>query len=608
MIRNKLGLVTGAAVVWVSLAAQALQVVEIAPDQSDMTPVVRAALANANDKDLKLVFQKAAYRFRPDSVAAEYRYITNHDKGLRKIIFKADGFDSIEIEGNGAAFVFHGQAAPFVFENCGQVTMSNVSIDWDIPFMFQGEVVDFDRKEQWRDIKPMTDGYSWKLKDGHLAFPEVDGFSYPDLGHTYAFDPKTKEVVYGEKGMHSKPERVEQRSHGILRIHEKLRQDLTVGSIQCSMGGGEIRYAPGVYVLSSSNIHFDGVVIHHALGMGFLFERASNIVLENSGVYPSDGSDRVGSSVADATHFCNCKGDILVENCRFEGMFDDGTNVHGTYVFVDQIIDAKTVRIELRHRQQKGFTFAEAGDQVWFVHQPSPDRAGVNRVVAVKRVDEVYSELTFSEPVPKKLAVGDALENKTWNPSFTMRGCSIGKHRARNIVLKTPLKTVIENNRFISSDMASILFRGESFKWFESGQVQDVLIRNNYFSYCIHGASDQAVLYISPRTGKTFSQTAVYDQNIRFIDNTIETFDNRIVLAERVDGLVFKGNTIRQTKTAQPHYPDAPQVELLNCRNTQISGNEYQGGSPAVVRVDPVSGATLKLRDNKGFARKPVSN
>ena len=49
--------------------------------------------------------------------------------------------------------------------------------------------------------------------------------------------------------------------------------------------------------------------------------------------------------------------------------------------------------------------------------------------------------------------------------------------------LKTPGKIVIEDNDF-SSHMSSIFFRGEMFHWYESGAVEDVLIRNNRFDYC----------------------------------------------------------------------------------------------------------------------------
>jgi hypothetical protein len=233
-------------------------------------------------------------------------------------------------------------------------------------------------------------------------------------------------------------------------------------------------------------------------------------------------------------------------------------------VEVDKIINENTVWVELKHFEQLGFEFAAPGDEVWFIHNPSPQRTTTNEIASVKVINERFTELTFKNKLPEKLKQGDILENKTWNPVFTMRGCTIQNHRARNVILKTPLKTVIEDNHF-SSMMSSILFRGETFFWYESGNVEDVLIQNNTFNYCAYSGSEHAVMYITPRLGKTFDQTELFDRNIRFINNTITTFDSRIVIADRVEGLVINGNKIIKTGNAKTLYPDAPLFELTNC-------------------------------------------
>lgn len=583
-----------------SSSTWATHVICIMPTEEDMTSVIRSALDEAKEDKVKLVFYEGTYHFLPDLATDRYLAITNHDNGFKKIIFHAKDFKSIEIVGNHSKFVFHGQTAPFVFENCEKVSVRNISIDWNIPFLFQGEVTGFNKEEGWHDIKPFTDGFSWTLENEELSFPNMDEFAFKELGATYPFNKETKDVVYAAKGMHLHPSRVKKLTNGNLRIFDKASYYPPVGTILCSTGKAN-RYAPAVYIKASKNIQLDSVIVHHALGMGFLIEKTENISLIKSGVYVSKGSDRVVSSIADATHFCNCRGEVLVDDCRFENMLDDGTNVHGTYVFVDEVLNDSSIRISLKHNQQKGFVFAESGDEIWFLHQPHPRRRDINVVSSVKKLNDAYSVLTFTEKLPEQLKNGDVLENKTWNPSFTMRGCRIGNHRARNIVLKTPLKTVIENNQFFSSDMASILFRGETLNWFESGAVTDVLIQNNYFSYCTHGASDQALLYISPKHGKTFQSPQLYDSNIRFINNTIETFDNRIVWAENVRSLLFKNNKITRTNTAKPLYPNAPMIELSNCKNARIYKNTYTGDKLEFIRADKLSKETLKVKSNIGF-------
>lgn len=567
----------------------------------DMTPVIRRVLEEAKDKHINLVFEKGIYKFLPDYAFGKYLEVTNHGNGYKRIIFNFDKFQSVEINGNGAEFIFHGQLMPFLFDGCKQVSVKNLLIDWDIPFTFLGEVVAINEEAGWRDIKPFTDGFSWRLRRGKLEFPNIDGFNYSELGSTLAFDAKEKRPSHGTWDLHSNPTKVEKLPSGILRFHEKLKHYPPVGSLLSSKGDrAQDRYSPAFDFKSSSNIELEGITIHHALGMGFLFERSENIKLLNSGIYLRKGSNRVISSTADATHFANCKGSILIEGCRFENMLDDGTNVHGTYVEVDKVVDKRTVRIKLMHFEQMGFPFAEASDEVWFIKQPSPERGESVAVSKVIKLNEKYTDLVFESELPKGLKSGDILENKTWNPEFTMKGCTIKNHRARNIVLKTPLKIVIEDN-FFSSMMSSVFFRGETFFWYESGAVNDVLIQNNTFDYCAYSGSEHAVLNVTPRLGKSFDQNKLYDRNIRFINNTINTFDNRIVKADRVDGLVISGNKITKSNQAKQLYPNAPLFELTNCQNSIIEKNSYQGAYKIAIKADKESSKSLTVKRNKGF-------
>ena len=587
-----------------SYSVAAKQIITLSPTEKDMTPVVRTVLEGINEKDVKIVFEEGTYFFRPDYAQEKYCYITNHGNGLKKMTFLFENLDNVELEGNGAKLIFHGQMFPFRFDRCGKITVKDLTIDWDIPFNFLGEVVAVNPDEGWRDIKPETEGFSWTVKKNRLYFPNIDGFNFDFLGSTLTYEPNSRKVIHGAWDMNSTPRWVEKRPKGILRIHEPLKHYPPVGSRMNSKGEkGPNRYAPAMQIINSKNVHLEGVVIHHALGMGFLFERTEDIIIKDCGIYVEKDSKRVVSIIADATHFCNCKGDILIEGCRFENMLDDGTNVHGTYVEVDEVMDEKSVRVKLRHFEQQGFEFAGVGDDIWFVHQPSPDRTTDNKVTNIKVLNGKYSVLTFQNKLPKELSKGDILENKTWNPTFTMRGCTIKDHRARNVVIKTPKKIVIEDNDF-SSMMSSILFRGETFFWFESGQVADVLIQNNRFNHCAYSGAEHAIMYVTPRLGKSFDQTALFDRNIRFINNEINTFGNRIVIADRVDGLVISGNKIKQTTDAPSLYPNAPLFDFKNCQDVNISKNKYEGTNKKGIKTDATTAKTLKVKRNKGFSKK----
>ncbi|GAA3615365.1 right-handed parallel beta-helix repeat-containing protein [Flavivirga amylovorans] len=581
--------------------SNATEVITINHEHSDITSKVREAIENVTEKDIKIVFEKGVYTFLPDYALSRHSFITNHGNGYKRVAFRFEGFDSVTIEGNGSEFIFHGRMAPFQFEDCGNIKVSGITIDWDIPLIFQAEVLKVDENNGWFDLRPLKEGYSWKFKDNHISFPDIDGFNFHEFGHTHCFDPKTKSTFHGANGLHLNPNRVEKLSNGTYRFHEKLKHYPPVGCIVAAKGEKELnRYAPAFQTQNCKNVNYDKIIIHHALGMGFLFERTENITISNGGVYTRDGSDRYISSTADATHFANCKGDILIENCRIEGMLDDGTNVHGTYVKVDKVVNENTVIVELHHFEQAGFQFADSGDEVWFVQKPNPNRGEVNTVKSVKFINDTFSKITFKEVIPTTLKKGDILENKTWNPNYTIRGCKISKHRARNLMLKTPLKIVVEGNYF-SSDMSAIGFRGETYNWYESGAVQDVVIRNNHFEYCVHGNHDLPVLWISPKLNRSFDRTITYDRNIVFEDNIIETFGDRIVTAEQVDGLIFRNNTIKQTDNAKKIHNSKPMFEFKNCKNVIVSGNRYIGANTQILKTDKASETHLKFKRNKGL-------
>lgn len=571
------------------------------PDRGDSTPAVRQALEQVEARDVTLVFEPGRYLFKGDYATEAYLAVTNHDNGLKRIIFNLDRFDSVKIEGNGAEFVFRGQVLPFFLKGCKKVEISRLSINWDIPFYFQATVQRINPAEGWMDLDPFVKGFSWAVRDGQLLFPDLDGFSYSEPGETLSFDPKQKRVAHGAWDFHLNPQKVEPLPDGRLRLYSNPKRFPDEGTVIVSKGKmGENRYAPAIYGLQSSNIQLHHIIIHHALGMGFLFERCDGITLSDCEVIVPQGSPRLVSTLADATHFCNCKGNILVEDSRFQHMLDDGTNVHGAYVMIDDVLNPRQVRVELKHFQQLGFRFADPGDEIWFINAPDPSRSTTGTVAAVEQLNERFSILTFGKPLPGDLQPGDLLENKTWNPSFTMRGCTIKDHRARGVVLKTPLPVVIENN-FFSSMMSAVFLRGESWFWFESGSVEDVLIQNNHFEYCAYSGNEHAVLRVTPRLGDHFDESIPYDRNIRFMNNHVRTFGNRIVWAERVDGLQILGNSITQTRDAPVLYPGTPMIDLTYCRDTTIEGNAYEGTNFHSISCDAASGGTLTARNNEGF-------
>ena len=572
--------------------------VTILADSDDMTLAIRNALSTIKSDDVEIILEDKTYYCTPDYAFEKYCAITNHGNGLKRIIFPFTDKKTVTIKGNGAKLIMHGQVFPFLFENCKHVTVSDLTIDWDIPFTFLGEVIAVDENEGWRIIRPKTEGFSWKFENGKILFPNVDGFNYNYLGSTLPFDKEEKRVVDGAIDVMSRPDKIEMLPNGDFKIYEKIRYYPPVGSLLSSKGDRDNdRYAPAFDCKECSNILFDNITIHHALGMGFLFERSQDINILNSRIILPEGTDRVISTTADATHFCNCKGKILIDNCRFENMLDDGTNVHGTYLTVQEVLDRYSVVASLGHFEQLGFKFADKGDEVWFMISPSSERGFSAKVKKVRVLNEKYAIYTFDKPLPRGLNEGDTMENKTWNPDYTMRNCKISHHRARNLLLKTPGEILIENNEFTSM-MSSIQTGGENIFWYESGAVKDLVIRNNKFIDCAYCGTRHAVLYIFPRMNQLYDQSLIYDRNIVFKNNEIVSRNPVIVYASKVENLVIENNNILFEEPNNMKNISNAAFNFINTNNVVIKNNKYEGHlPPTLFRIDEASSKTICIKD-----------
>lgn len=465
---------------------------------------------------------------------------------------------------------------PFYIFNSKNIHISGISIDWQAPLYIQGEILGYSEEDGYYDVRLHKEGYDWEIsRYGYLKFPTYSPYS--TVGESLVFDKERNAPIYGSNkyDIHRKGEDVvtTRLDDGTIRIHEKLKNYPPIGSIINFKGpNGENRYSPAFYAKNSTDIKLDDINIFHAPGMGILCEKVENAYFDKINIVVPKDSDRTVSVTADATHFCNCKGEVIIENSIFENMLDDGTNVHGTYVEVAEILDERTIRTKLHHPQQGGFIFAEAGDEVYFITSPKPTRDKFGEVASVQEINEFYTDITFKEPIPENLAACDILENKTWNTSlFKIENCTIRNNRARNIVLKTPGKIIISSNRF-SSMMASILIRNEMSFWYESGAVEDVLIENNVFEDCVTGCTDTGVILISARVSKHFKEMPI-DKNIRIINNKFHTFDNILVQAKDVDGLTIKNNSYRRTNTFKPYNIDAAAISVERCTNVNIEDN-----------------------------------
>ncbi len=590
-------------------------------NSSDATPVVVEAIRKCKKDGIrKLEFPKGTYHFYPTFAPDRYCAITNNDNGLKRTAFPIIDFDGLEIEGNGSEFIFHGKMIPFIIEDSKNLTIKNLSINWEVPFCLEGDVVANNPSERTFDVKVKT---PYKVSDNHLylsleredspyerkyGFAFAKGENYDQtVGLNIIWNPETMAPLYDHEkysGFDFYQFPAKELEPGIVRLTTRYPEVPPVGSVFCSIG--EYLYnrtSPAFRLFKSQNLVFNNVNVHHAGAMGLIAERCENITLDGFNVVLKEGEGRMVTTTADATHFCNCKGEVIIRNCTFENMLDDATNIHGTYVRVNKILDDFRVAVETYHPHQNDYLFGEVGDSVQIIHKDKLTPTTEPLVLTkVERINEKISILTFNESVKDKVELYYGVENISWYPTALLENNIIRNNRARSFLISVPRKVIVRNNYF-SSQMASLLITGDLGLWNESGPCDSLIIENNTFQDCVYGGNGaQSVIQIGPEYDSPDFIQEKYSSNIIIRNNVINTFDASILKAVSVDGLIFEGNQITQTQTYPPIFPDIPNLRVENCNQISIKGNTYKSlkGDSGTITIDSKS-TNIQITENQGF-------
>jgi hypothetical protein len=565
----------------------------VQPDSGkDCVRGVRAAIeACRKQLPATLVFPKGRYDFRAEH-SEEIDYFesntTDNNPKICPVVLK--GIEGLTIEGNGSEFVCHGRMQPLTLENCRDITVRNLDIDWDIPFVAQAKIEKVEQDHL--DIRINKKECPFRIVDGKIVF-HGEGWESRWWG-CMEFEAETRIIpqqsgdspLGGGWGEYT----AEELGPGLVRLHRDFKRKPKQGNILIMRHSA--RDHAGIFILRCKDTVFENVDLHTAAGLGFLGQFSENITLRNANVMPNYAKGRYLCGHADGFQVSNCRGHVLVDGCKFEGLMDDPINVHGTSVKIVEMKSPDTFVCKFMHGMSTGMTWGTLGDRVGFIENQSMATLGEGKVVACRRIDRDRFEVRFEAPAPDDIEVGDALENLTWAPDFTVRNSWFGSCRARGLLVSTPGKVVIENNDFVSSG-AAILIAGDANGWFESGAVRDVLIRGNRFhpscltSWYQFGEGIISILPIIPKV----DPERPFHRNIRIEGNEFDVFDYSVLYALSVDGLRFTGNTIRHNTMYKPWQGRKAMLTFEACKDVKVSGNKVAedalGKNVATKRMGP---------------------
>ena len=536
---------------------------------------------------IDVIFPKGTYHFYEDNSFVREYYISNHDQdNPKKVGLAIENLKNITIDGKGSTFIFHGRMIPISILYSENVSLKNISIDFEVPALRQLNVLDV-RKESEEIIAEIYPSENYRIDDGKLII----------LGETYELTPHSamsfnedKSLTYLRSDLSFNPVSVSELSPNILSIKGWDQYSETTPGERFVLRS-YYRPTPGIFLSESKNTDIENVTVHYAEGMGLLAQMSENINLNGFNVSLKGEDDpRYFTTQADATHFSACKGVIISKNGLYENMADDAINVHGTYLKLMKKVDDYTVQARYMHNQAWGFKWGTPGDSVQFVESNKMELVDgdINKIESINAVDKPTEfgakvfEITFTEPIPEGVTEEGSfgIENLTWTPAVIFSDNIVRNNRARGTLFSTPKRVVCESNLFDHTHGTAILLCGDSNGWFETGACKEVIIRDNKFVNALTANYQftNAVISVYPEIPNLEDQNKFFHSGIVIEDNTFEMFDRPIVYAKSTDGLIFRNNIILYNNDFEPFHWNNHMFFFEKVNNVLIENNQFEKG------------------------------
>lgn len=445
-----------------------------------------------------------------------------YDLDCESSLLEIVGMDGFTLDGNGSKLIFHGLSGLASIKDSRNICIRGFECDWERPLISQ--VVVGEHGPDWFCLQMDPARYPYIVSGGHLR--------YICDGQEYGIAEKSYNNVFTADGSRIKPgsfDNYELRSvlegeaedlgNGLVRFAGALPSGVETGDIMTLY---HVRYKTSmVYARETSNLVLENMTVRHSVGVAFYMAGVRDLRVENVDLTPSEG--RVFTAVGDAFHIVSCSGNVRITGCNIDGQGDDAINIHGRYYDVTKVSnDGKRITLGTR----RGEIILHTGDVLAYVDTLTGERCAYSKVVSMKGRNTACTKMIKGE-------ISDtgayAIENMSMTPSVFIASNTFGsRNRARGLLITTPRHSDIFWNTFRSAG-AAILVEGDMADWFESGAVNDLNIRHNYFDKCHQSEWGRATICFSPTFHSDEYHTGV----------TID--DNTFILAPGDSALYYHG-------------------------------------------------------------------
>ena len=458
---------------------------------------------------------------------------------LRNVMFELDNLNNYSFVGQNTVFKFNGLLAPFNVVNCDNITFKGFTVDWiDVPY-FTADVVG--KEGNVIEIVPHS---NWNIVGGEpvVSIQNVDMKTGAQGGMSLFSDISDIKLENGKYTFTClEPEQITVGESLVLRYI--------------------YNFAPAIHLFRSKNVSFEEISLKANPGMGIIGQKVYNVNLKKLVVKPAEG--RVMSTNTDATHFINCSGTIHFDDCYFEGMGDDATNVHGFYHIIQDVVGNRVYTKQTQPSQDGIPVVFEKGQDIKFVTISTLQPYLTTEILDAGFDSERQLDyIIVSDDIAKKVVVGDCAASGTEIAKLIFENSVVKNIRGRGTLVQTR-DSVIRNNHFEGCTGEGVHICTET-GWWEAIATRNIEVSNNKFLNCGFGSTmycDAVAVVISTNAP---TQTVGVHQGIKIVNNEIIGYNMPIMVTCAKD-VQITGNTFNCTKEC--FVRDSENVVIENNKN-----------------------------------------
>lgn len=507
-----------------------------------------------------LEFEKGEYFISSDNAAKKKLYITNtigdnewengEEPHLNTVAVLIEDVDNLIFEGNGCTFVLDGQMTNVSVIGCQNVTLKDFAVRTLNPDLHEFRVsdkkynyIDFNLDAESRYV--CIDGkYYFAGKDYCVPFNNKAASAFW-IGHIGTDNPdKIRRVSHPLLGSY----KIKELSSNLFRAYYLFPKNYKKGDkFYCF----DVRrkYA-GIFVDNCENVTLEGINQYFNYSLAVVCQNSKDISINKCRFAPQANSSKLMASVADFIQICMCRGVVNIKDNYFKGSGDDCLNVHGIH-FPIVSHEGRNMTVKFAHLQSHGFNPLREGDTVKVVDPKTLTGGDKARIISSELIDEKTLRLELDREITA--SVGFVIEDIDACPSLNFENNTMSRIITRGVLVTTSGKVRISNNRFINTSMHSILISDDAKSWYESGNVQDVVIENNYFGEC-----PMYNVFVKPENA--FHRGYVH-KNITIKNNTFDSGEKGGLYFKSTDNIVISDNVFKGAKRIKSKNSDIVKLQ-----------------------------------------------